>query len=1061
VAVVLLNRLNRKPVGPNVVFWGDRLVDGACGGGVNVRVLGPLEVDAGGCLVRLGPQQRRVFLVLLLQAGQVLSGPRLAELVWGEPVPEGAAATLRSHVMRLRRALQSAQGPGSGETGSVEGDGIAGMNGITLIREGGGYALRVRSERVDAVRFEHLLRQGREALAAADPVTAAEVLRSGLGLWRGPVLVEVADQPFALAEVARLEGLRRVALLARIEADLAVGRHGEVVGELEGLVAAAPREETLRRYLAVALYRCHRLEDAAWVCQQGLALLLDRGLDSPRLQELQAKILCGAPELDWIPGQRGPVLSRPTHTAVGGPQALPRDVPSFVGRHGELRQLLQAVTGRMATGGVVGIHAIGGMAGIGKTAFAVHASHQLAAHFPDGQIFLRLHAHTPGQRPVDAAEALSTLLLTVGIAPQRIPASLEARELLWRDHLAGKKVLLVLDDAVGQQQIDPLLPGTADSLVIITSRRRLTALDDAGSISLDILTPAEAVALFLRVAARPDLEPTDAAIAEVTRLCGYLPLAIRLMAGRLRHPTWTPANLVAELATTRDRLTVIEAGERSVAAAFNLSYQDLTAPQQQLFRRLGLQPGPEIDAYAAAALHDITLLTARRHLEGLYDLHLLEEPVRGRYRLHDLLRDYARTLAERDPPAERDTAVDRLLDYYLHTAALAAPHLTLRTPTTIPAVAHPPRAIPDLATPDAAVTWLRTEAVNLHAATDYAARYNRHHHAIYLPAAMHEFLHAQSPCDQALILHHTALDVARRTGNPLAQATTLNNLGIMQYQSGDYPAATTNLEQSLALHRDLGHELGEAGVLSQLGTVQCLTGDYPAAATSLHQALTLYRDLGHRLGEADTLNWVGLVQAWTGNYRAASTNLEHALALHRDLGHRLGEANALGARGSVQCLTGDYRAGITNLEQALRTCRELGHRLGEAHLLAQLGMAQVRAGDYPAAGISLQQALTTCRDLGHRYGEAEALNGLGTVLWASSAVEDAHAHHVHALGIAQALGTPLQQARALEGIGRCQLRQGHTSEGATHLHQACTLYRRLGSPDVARVETTLTGLRER
>lgn len=347
----------------------------------------------------------------------------------------------------------------------------------------------------------------------------------------------------------------------------------------------------------------------------------------------------------------------------GPARTLPRDIGSFTGRQGELRRLIRAVSGRVATGGVVGIHAIDGMAGIGKTALAVHAAHRLAARFPDGQIFLPLHAHTPGQQPVDPTEALATLLLTLGVAPAQIPADVVARELLWRDRLAGKKVLLVLDDAVGPAQVDPLLPGTAGSLVVITSRRRLVGVEDAVSISLDILAPAEAAELFLRVAARPDLTPTDAGVAEVTRLCGYLPLAIRLVAGRLHRPSWALADVAVELAAARDRLAAIDAGQRVVAAAFDLSYRDLTDEQRQVFRRLGLQPGVDIDAYALAALSETSVAAARGHLEDLYDLHLLDEPVRGRYRLHDLLRDYARTLAATDPPAESGAAPRAFQDH--------------------------------------------------------------------------------------------------------------------------------------------------------------------------------------------------------------------------------------------------------------------------------------------------------------------------------------------------------------------------------------------------------------
>jgi len=775
-------------------------------------------------------------------------------------------------------------------------------------------------------------------------------------------------------------------------------------------------------------------------------------------------------------------------------RTLPRDIGSFTGREDEVRQLVQAVSSRVVSGGVVGIHAIEGMAGIGKTALAVHAAHQLASHFPDGQIFLRLHAHTPGQQPVDPTKALATLLLTIGVAPAQIPAGLPARELLWRDRLAGKKMLLVLDDAADLAQVNPLLPGTAESLVVITSRHRL-ALDDAVSISLDTLTPAEAAVLFLRVATRPDLAPTDAGVAEVSRLCGYLPLAIRLVAGRLRRPSWALAEVAAELATARDRLVAIDAGQRVVAAAFELSYRELADDQRRVFRRLGLQPGTEIDAYAAAALGEVSVAVARRHLEELEELRLLDEPVRGRYRLHDLLRDYARTLAAADPPAECEAAVDRLLDYYLHTATLAAAHLTWRTPTTHSVVAHRPGSLPELATREAAVTWLESERANLRAATDHAARHARYQHAIYLPAALHDFLRAQGPWGQALTLHHTALDAARTAGDRHGQAHALNDLGRVQYWTGDYPAATTNHRQALALFRDLGDRLGQAHALDDLGRVQYLTGGYRAATANHQQALVLYRDLGNRHGQAQALNRLGRVQYRTGDYRAATASLQRSLALYRDLGDRLGQAsvfndlgrvqyltgdyraatanhqqvvalyreldsrlgqaNALNDLGRVQYLTGDYRAATANHQQALALYRELDSRLGQAEVLNDLGNVQHVTGDYRAATTSLQQAVALYRELGNRLGQAEALNNLGRVLRMSLVVADARAHHGQALGIARALGTPLEEARALEGIGHCHLQQDQASEGQACLRQALALYQRLGSPDAERVETTL------
>ena len=359
----------------------------------------------------------------------------------------------------------------------------------------------------------------------------------------------------------------------------------------------------------------------------------------------------------------------PESSAAAATRTLPRDIGGFTGREGELTGLEKSLA-EVAGGGLAAIYAIDGMAGIGKTTFAVHAAHRLAGRFPDGQFFLPLHAHTAGQSPADPADALTSLLMTAGIAAQHIPPGLEARAAKWRDHVAGKKVLLLLDDVAGHEQVRPLLPGGADSLVLVTSRRRLTALEDAIVISIDTLSPDEAWALLARLAGRADLALDEAAGREITRLCGYLPLAIGMLARRLRHhPARTAAELAAELAAARDRLAVMRAENLSVAAAFDLSYRDLTANQQRLFRRLGAAPGPDIDAYGVAALDDASVEDARRHLDELYDHHLLTEPAPGRYLLHDLLREYARALAAAGQPVPERAAVGRLINFYAHVAA--------------------------------------------------------------------------------------------------------------------------------------------------------------------------------------------------------------------------------------------------------------------------------------------------------------------------------------------------------------------------------------------------------
>jgi tetratricopeptide (TPR) repeat protein len=760
----------------------------------------------------------------------------------------------------------------------------------------------------------------------------------------------------------------------------------------------------------------------------------------------------GRAMLERVPGVAGVPGMQPAVVL----RTLPRDTAAFTGRTRELNQMMAAISQTAATGGVFGIHAVDGMAGIGKTTFAVHAAHQLSARFPDGQVFLRLHAHTAGQRPVDPAEALATLLLTAGVAPRRIPQGLEARSASWRGHLAGKKVLLVLDDAAGSDQVRPLLPGTAGCLVLVTSRRRLTGLEEATPISLGTLPAAEATDLFVRLAARPCLRPGHRAVAELTRLCGYLPLAIRLVAAGIRHhPAWTVTDLADELASARDRLAAMQAEDVSVAAAFDLSYQDLTTGQQRLFRRLGLHPGAEIDAYAAAALDATDLPAARRRLGELHDQNLIGEPTRGRYRLHDLLREHARTLAA-DDAAGNQAAIGRLLDYYLHTAMTASRLIAWRTAIARPpSPGHRPAWAPELRTEEEAVTWLRTERPNLHACVDYAASHARLTHAAGIPVAISDFMYAQGHWSEALSLGQVALASARTVGDRQGQAWALNQLGIAQELTGDYPAAAASHTEALQLFRGIGNQRGQAWALNELGLVQWLTGDYPAASASHTEALQLFRGIGNQRGQAWALDQLAVVQRLTGDYPAAVASQTEALQLFRGIGNQRGQAFALDHLGMMQQLTGDYPAAAASHTEALQLFRDIGDRQGQALALNHLGVLQQLTGDPPAAAASLTQALQLYRDLGDRHGQAEAAINLGELRSLSSAHNDARGYYARALSIARDINAPHQEARALEGIGRSHIQEGSPGQGAVYLRQALAIYRRIGAPEAQRVETTL------
>ncbi len=848
---------------------------------------------------------------------------------------------------------------------------------------------------------------------------------------------------------------------------------------------------------------------------------LERGVNlTARMETVRlladALNLTGAARTGFQAAARGltPDQALPAAGAATATRTLPRDIGAFTGRQAELHAVVRLAGSARKSGGVVGICAIGGMAGIGKTAFAIHAAHQLAPRFPDGQIFMSLHAHTPGQRPVEPASALASLLITAGVDSSQIPAGIEERSRLWRDHLAGRQVLLLLDDVAGYEQVKPLLPGAAGSLVLITSRRHLTALDDACSISLDTMPPDEAAALLIRLSGRPGLAAAVPAVGEITRLCGYLPLAIGMMAGRLRHhPAWSVSDLAAELASARDRLELMRTEDLSVAAAFDLSYQDLVPAQQRLFRRLALHGGADIDVYAAAALDDADVGTTRARLETLYDQHLIGEHAAGRYLLHDLMREHARGLAAADPAAERDAAFERLMSYYLRAARAADVHLARRgrpgrlSPAPGPAergpaehgqAEHGPaeRAVPGFATRDAATEWMERERLNVDALIMAAIQRDRPAFAVELAAAMHAFLRFHGHWDHALELHRIAMEAAAAMGDEQAEARALTNLGDVQMAARDYPVAATSLSKAmqacrnlgdrpgeaaaltqlgaalyltgdnqmaaehlgraLELYRDLGDLPGEALALSRLGSVQIVTGDYLAAGAGLSKAFELYRHLGDRLGEAYALNDLGAVRQATGNYRQATADLARALDLYRELGDRLGEANALLDLGNVQQATGDYAAALAGLTDALELYNALDDRLGKANVLHQLGAVQQATGDSDAAGDSQRAALGLYRQLRDRTGESDALVRLAEITLESGRPAEARDFFEQAHAIAIEIASPLGQARALEGTSLCDLRTGRP--GAAALSQALEIYERIGAPRAEAVAKALAEL---
>ena len=614
-------------------------------------------------------------------------------------------------------------------------------------------------------------------------------------------------------------------------------------------------------------------------------------------------------------------------------RSLPHDVGLFAGREAELAELTNAA----GLSGALTIHAIDGMPGVGKTALAIHVSHVLEDRFPDRQLFIDLHAHTPGHDPTAPEDALAGLLTAVGIDVRYMPEDLEARAAVWRDKMAGQRALLVLDNAASSEQVTPLLPGSMDCLVLVTSRRHLGDLPGvAVHVSLDALPRDQAEAMFLGLAPRAAKDPAEA-VHELVRLAGYLPLAISLLARvYARHPAWTLADLTGE---TKANLLTLAAEKNSVAAAFEVSYRHLVRGQQQFFRRLGLHPGTTIDAYAAAALTGIPLDEASWHLDDLHAEGLLTEAGYRRYGMHDLIRLYARDCGTADTAAERDQALERLLGYYQHSAALSQSRLA-RQSRTRPGAAvlgPPPTAFRDLPDRTQALAWARTERANLLACLDHVTRADRPVWVLSLTASIAALLRHDGPWTNAIALYSTAVQAAAQLGDWQGQADLLIDLGVVLNRTDDYPRAAQTLEAALRIYRDLGDRLGQANALNEMGIVRLLTGNYQGAAKDQESALVIYRDLGDELGQANALEMLGMGQSLTGDYPGAAQTLETALGIYRDLSDQLGQADALNKLGVVRRQAGDFPGAAKAQDAAMGLFCDVGNRQGQADALSSLG----------------------------------------------------------------------------------------------------------------------------
>jgi DNA-binding SARP family transcriptional activator len=929
---------------------------GTVGAGVRVRLLGPVEVVvAGGPQAVNGLRRSAVLATLALRVGRVVSIDRLVDAVWGDRPPATAANTLQRHVSYLRGVL--------GDPGSI-------------VARQPGYVLTTGPESTDVQVAERLLELARRS---ADRTEQVAHLTAAVALWRGQPLADVAGSAWLEEQAEHLARLRLTAERALAEARLSVGEHAQLVPGLERLVRQHPFDEQLHAQLMLALYRDGRQGEAVATYRRLRdALKDDLGIDpSPRLQDLETAILrretAIAAPVPAAPVPAAPVPAAPVPAApvpavaarsVAVAAQLPAPVPTFTGRDAELAAL-DALVDR---GGPV---VISGTAGVGKTALALHWAHRAAERFPDGQLYVNLRGFDPATTPTEPARALHGFLDALGVPAVRMPSEPDAMVSLYRTRVAGKRLLVVLDNARDAEQVRPLLPGSPDCLAIVTSRDQLVPLvvtESAQPVILDLPSPGEAIDMLVRRLGARQVAAEPAAADEIADRCARLPLALAIVAARAATSPHVP---LAAVAGELGSLDAFHGGDEAtdVRAVFSWSCRTLSAPAARLFRLLSLHPGPDVSAPAVASLAGVPPQRIGPELTELTRANLLTEHAYGRYAYHDLLRAYAAGLAdEAEPPADRRAAVHRLLDHCLHTAHAADlalhPHFSeiSLSPPRPGVTAERPR------TRSAATAWFTAEIALLLAAVPLAARSGFEGHAWRLAWTMGGFLHRQGHWQDWVGTQRIALAAASRVGEPAGQGHAHRSLGLACSRLRRYDEADDHLRRALDLFSDVGDDGGRAHTLLNLGQLAERQGRYRQALHHSRQALALFRRTGNRAGQGYTLNAVGWQQSLLGDCHRALESCGEALRMLHEVDDVQGQADTWDSLGHAHHQLGDDRRAIACYEHALELFTQVHDRYAEAGTYVNLGGSHRALADVGAARAAWCRALTILEEL----GDAEA-----------------------------------------------------------------------------------------
>ncbi|MFE5791323.1 BTAD domain-containing putative transcriptional regulator [Streptomyces sp. NPDC056503] len=1015
------------------------MLENALDPGLDFRILGSLECRLDGAPVRLrGRLQERLLVHLLLSRNQVVPLARLVEAVWDEEYPETASHQIRKMVSDLRQRLPPLKG--------------------LLTAVGPGYRLLLADESVDQGRFEAGTALARVALRDGRQRRALGHLASALALWRGPLLDEPGSRLLQAASDA-LEEQRIAALEQFFDVHIALGESDDVLEALREAVNDHPTRETLCGQLMVALYRGDRQAEALDEYHR-LRGVLDESHaiePGPVISALYQRILRGDPEL------AGPAAA-PDITAAEPPEppevnTLPYDLPDFTGRN-QVLDLLDAVgsgthpgspSGAASPGGPR-IVAIDGMGGSGKSALAIHAAHRVAALYPDGRLYLDLQGFTPGARPMSEHEALAFLLGSMGVPDECLSTNSQLLTARWRSLTSRRRVLVVLDNAVSAAQVRPLLPHSSESLVIVASRRRLSDLDGAIALSPGMLSPTESVALLEGVLGRARVRAEEEQAWRIAELCGHLPLALRICAARLLHRThWKLEELADRLAEQSRIIDELTSGERSLWACLSTSYAALGTAQRTVLSRLGSLPVRDFDSHTAAAVLGTGLLETEQVLEGLLDVHLLEQRARGRYSFHDLVRAFA--IAQQPDRhdgtdgasgADGDEPLARLMGYLARVSDIACAQLFPGRAEPVEVGAAAPARLPTIVDVESALTWFDAEQRGMLAVLRAGAAGPWHELTSTIARNLVFYLHMRGTAELLQESAAIGLAAARALGDGHLIRISLTNVGVALWRLGRFDEAVRHLEGALSLAVEAADEPGQVSILNRLGVCHERTGRYAECEAVLLRALSLLRNHPAPQEEATARNSLSTLYSIKGEFADARAHAESALRLDAavDISTRINLLNAL----ATSLLRQDApECARERIAEALRLDRKMGGTQAGVHSLVLLAETHIAEDDPRRAWESVDEALSRL-DGGPSVHSCATLRTAGRIHLALGHTGRAHECFTAALEYAEATGYRLESARARSGLAAVAEHEGRTRAADEHQAAACAIYDGLGLP---------------